>query len=134
MIAPESWPRAFPWSKGGALPKPIPAEVEDEGPTPAQTLAGLYRRCGAGGGCPYSLDQLLRVLQELRHHSAVVAPEIAGAVELPASAVYGCILEAEDYGLVRWIPEPVTTADNITAEITAAGVRFLREITMGGRY
>lgn len=65
-----------------------------------------------------------------------MATDVAREVELPASAVYGCVLELENFGLCRWIPEPVTTADNVTAEITAHGTRFLREIDPppGARY
>lgn len=120
-----------------SAPRPIPQEVLYEPPTPARTLADLYRRCSPTGGCPYGLDQITRVLAALRGRGAVVATDIATEVELPASAVYGCVLELEDYGLCRWIPEPVTSAEYITAEITAHGLRFLREINtalVGERY
>ena len=134
MIAPESKPRAYLVSATGGMAKPIPLEVEEEGPTPARTLADLYRRCGSGGGCPYSLDQLLAVLSALRYHHRAEAGELARYARLPASATYGCLLEAEDYGLARWIPRPVHLADHQTAEITGAGLRLLREIQHGGRH
>lgn len=133
MIAPEARPQAFlVGGLSGPLPKPIAAEIEEEGPTPAQTLADLYRRCGRGGGCPYSLDQLLSVLTTLRYHGRAEAGELATDAQLPASATYGCLLEAEDYGLARWIPEPVLQVDYVTAEITLTGMHFLREIEHGG--
>lgn len=100
---------------------------EDE-PSPAQTLAELYRRCAPGGGCQHTLDSLIRVLSGLGRNGAVVATDIGYSAQLPPSAVYGCVLELEDYGLARWIPEPVLRADHLTAEITEAGLRFLREI------
>lgn len=140
MIAHEARPQAFLVSRhSGHLPKPIPiaVEIEDGGPNPDQTLADLYRRCADGGGCPYTMDQIIGVLAALRYHGPVVATDIAHTARMPASAVYGCVLELEDYGLVRWIPEPVTTADNVTAEITAHGARFVREIntaSAGERY
>lgn len=140
MIVSETRPekarvQVFLWSpKSSALPKPTAIQVEDEGPTPARTLAGLYKRCGVGGGCPYTVVQIIRVLEALRYHGTVVATDIARSVEIPASAVYGCVLELEDYGLARWIPEPVHSADHITAETTLAGLRFLREIDVGGRH
>lgn len=132
MIAPERKDRTATDSL--KLSEPIVAVELDEGPNSAQVLADLYRRCGRGGGCPYSLDQIISVLEALRYHGTVVATEIAGSAGMPASAVYGCVLECEDYGLARWIPEPVLQANYVTAEITAAGMRFLREITAGGRY
>lgn len=132
MIAPQSAVEA-PRNKA---PRHIPQEVLYEPPAPARTLADLYRRCSRGGGCPYGLDQITCVLDALRGRGAVVATDIATEVELPASAVYGCVLELEDFGLCRWIPEPVTSAEYITAEITAHGARFLREINLsaGARY
>lgn len=93
----------------------------------------VSRRCGGGGGCPYSLVQLLSVLTALRYHGRAEAGKLATYAELPASATYGCLLETEDYGLSRWIARPVHLADHQTAEITLAGVRFLREINIGGR-
>lgn len=138
MIAPEHRPTAFlTGGLVGPLPKPIPAPVEYEEHTPAQTLADLYRRCSQGGGCPYSVDQVIQVLGALRGRGVVVATDIARQVELPASAVYGCVLELEDFGLCRWIPKPVTSAEHIIAEITAHGLRFLRAINtapVGERY
>lgn len=133
MIAPEPRPQAYLVSLTGGLPKSILGDIEQEGSTPAQTLADLYRRCSGGGGCPYTLDQLLGVLSALRYHGRAEAGQLATDTELPASATYGCLLETEDYGLSRWIPAPVHLADHQTAEITAAGSRFLREIQMGGR-
>lgn len=137
MIAPQERPTAFlTGGLTGPLPKPIPipVEIEDARPTSAQTLADLYRRCGRKGGCPYTLDQLISVLSALRYHGRTEAGELATDAQLPASAAYGCLLEAEDYGLSRWIPRPVHLADHQTVEITAAGSRFLREIDMGGRH
>lgn len=131
MIAPERTDRAA--SENVKLSEPIAAVELDEEPNPAQVLADLYRRCGGGGGCPYSLDQLLSVLSALRYHARAEAGELAGDAQLPVSATYGCVLELEDYGLSRWIPAPVHLADHQTAEITAAGLRFLREIQHGGR-
>lgn len=128
MIASVSRPPAYLVSTNAALPKPIPAEIVDDGHTPAQTLADLYKRCRDRGGCPCTVGQLVAVLEALRYHGTVVATDITPSIELPTSAVYGCVLELEDYGLCRWLPEPVTSADNITAEITAAGLHFLREI------
>lgn len=122
MIAPE---------KNVRLSEPVAAIELDEQSNPAQVLADLYRRCGRGGGCPYSLDQLLRVLEALRYSGRAEAGELATDAGLPASAAYGCILEAEDYGLARWIPKPVHLVDHQTAEITGAGMRFLREIDHG---
>lgn len=136
MIVPQARPQAFLVSRlSGHLPKPIPipAEIENEGPISAQILADLYRRRGGGGGCPYSLVQLLSVLTVLRYHGRAEAGQLATYAELPASATYGCLLETEDYGLSRWIARPVHLADHQTAEITLAGVRFLREINIGGR-
>lgn len=133
MIAPQPAVEAPPKS----VSRPIPQEVLYEPLAPARTLVDLYHRCSPNGGCPYSLDQLVSVLDALRSHGTVVATEIASSVALPASAVYGCVLELEDFGLCRWIPEPVTTADNVTTQITAAGSRLLREIkpsTVGERY
>lgn len=114
-----------------ALSTKISAPVDEES-NPARTLAGLYKRCGTGGGCPYTVGQIISVLEALRYHGTVVATDIANSVQMPASAVYGCVLELEDCGLTRWIPEPVLEADHITAEITLAGMRFLREIDRGG--
>lgn len=131
MIAPESKRR--PAADTVKLSEPIAAIELDETPNPAQVLADLYRRCGKGGGCPYTLDQLLSVLSPLRYHGRAEAGKLAQDARLPASATYGCLLEAEDYGLSRWIPAPVHLADHQTAEITATGLRFLREIDMGGR-
>ena len=77
MIVPQERPQAFLVGRlSGHLPKPIPipVEIEDEGPTPAQTLADLYRRCGAGGGCPYTLDQIIRVLSALRFPQTTASP------------------------------------------------------------
>lgn len=132
MIAPHPTAETAPKS----APRPIPQEVLYEPPAPSRTLADLYRRCSPKGGCPYNLDQITRVLTALRDRGAVVATEISSSVSLPASAVYGCVLELEDFGLCRWIPEPVTSAEYITAEITAHGLRFLREIhpLSGARY
>lgn len=110
------------------------------GSNSAQTLADLYRRCGPEGNGPFALDYLLRVLvalgklshpNPLRPHDPVPATEVGRIAELPATAVYGCVLELEEYGLARWVPQPITHADNITAEITRYGVRFLREIHAG---
>lgn len=130
MIAPEAKRGA---STGAVkLSEPIAAIELDEQSNPAQVLADLYRRCGSGGGCPYTLDQLLAVLSALRYHGRAEAGELATDAELPASATYGCLLETEDYGLSRWIPRPVHLADHQTAEITATGLRFLREIQHGG--
>lgn len=126
MIAPEATSTPYTTSH----PRQLPAPALDDRPTPAQTLAKLYRRCGPGGGCLYSMSQILDVLTALRDRGPVVATEIAATVGLPASAVYGCVLECEDYGLCRWIPEPVLTADYITAEITATGSRLLRELNL----
>lgn len=131
MIAPES--RRGPAPQSVKLSEPITAVELDNVQNPAQVLADLYRRCGRGGGCPYTLDQLLRVLSALRYHGRAEAGELATDAHLPASATYGCLLETEDYGLSRWIPAPVHLADHQTAEITLAGVRFLREINIGGR-
>lgn len=132
MIAPESTqtPDRSP------IPIPTPTPAIHTPPDPAHTLAALVRRCSVGGGCPYTLVQIVDVLAALRRHGVVVATEIAREVQLSASSVYGCVLELEDYGLCSWIPEPVTTSDNVTAEITAAGSRFLREINLksGARY
>lgn len=133
MIAPEHRPTAFlTGGITGPLPKPIPIPVEYEEHTPAQTLADLSRRCGRGRGCPYTLDQLLGVLAALRYHGRAEAGQLATDAELPASATYGCLLETEDCGLSRRIPAPVHLADHQTAEITATGLRFLREIEHGG--
>ena len=130
MIAPErSDQRAAEPVK---LSEPIAAVELDEAQNPAQVLADLYRRCGRGGGCPYSLDQLLGVLSALRYHGKAEAGELARCAGLPASATYGCLLEAEDYGLSRWIARPVHLADHQTAEITLAGSRLLREIRHEG--
>lgn len=118
-------------------PTLIPPQPAYKPPDPARTLTALGQRCGPGGGCPYTLAQIVGVLAALRRRGTVVATEIAREVRLPASTVYGCMLELEDYGLSRWIPEPVTTADNVTAEITADGARFLRELntaSAGQRY
>lgn len=131
MIAPESRQRTAP--EPVKLSEPIAAIELDEAPNPAQVLADLYRRCGSGGGCPYTLDQLLSVLTALRYHGRTEAQELATDARLPASATYGCVLELEDYGLSRWIPRPVHLADHQTAEITAAGSRLLREIQAAGR-
>lgn len=124
MIAPQPAVEAPPKS----VSRPIPQEVLYEPLAPARTLADLYHRCSPNGGCPYSLDQLIRVLGALRGRGTVVATEIAEEVQLPDSAVYGSVLELEDFGLCRWIPEPVTSTDYVTAEITAHGLHFLREI------
>lgn len=131
MIATERTDRTAPETV--KLSQPIVAVELDEEPNPAQVLAGLYRRCGSGGGCPYTLDQLLSVLSALRYYGRAEAGELAADARLPASATYGCVLELEDYGLSRWIPAPVHLADHQTAEITAAGLRLLREINTGGR-
>lgn len=131
MTAPETKRGAFPETV--TLCEPVAALELDQTPNPAQVLADLYRRCSPNGGCPYSLDQLLRVLSALRYHGRAEAGELATDARLPASATYGCLLEAEDYGLARWTPEPVLKADYVTAEITGAGSRFLREIKAGGR-
>lgn len=133
MIAPESAHSSY--SREAILPARI--QVASTLPDPARTLAALGKRCSASGGCPYTLSQIVDVLAALRRHGVVVATEIAREVQLPASAVYGCVLELEDFGLCRWIPEPVTSAEHITAEITAHGLRFLREINtapVGERY
>lgn len=130
MIAPRS---AVETSRTLAS-RPIPHEALYEPPAPAHTLADLYRRCGRGGGCPYSLDQLLQVLTALRYQGRAETGELAADARLPASATYGCVLELEDYGLSRWIPAPVHLVDHQTAEITLAGLRLLREIQHGGRY
>lgn len=127
MIAPQSLGRTAPDTV--RLSEPVVAVELDQGPHPAQALADLYRCCSPSGGCPYTLKQLIRVLTELRSHSAgVVATEIAAPARLPEKAVYGCVLELEGYGLARWIPEPVLRADHVTAEVTGAGLRLLREI------
>ena len=123
MIAPE---------KTATLSESIAAIELGEQSNPAQVLADLYRRCGRGGGCPYSLDHLLRVLEALRYHGRAETGDLATEAELPASATYGCLLETEDYGLSRWIPRPIHLADHQTAEITVAGLRFLREIRHQG--
>lgn len=124
MIAPAS--TQSPAYSPATIPVPTPAIHTT--PDPAHTLAALGKRCTPGGGCPYTLTQIVDVLAALRRHGVVVATEIAREVQLPASAVYGCVLELEDYGLCRWIPEPVLSADYVTAEITAHGTSFLREI------
>lgn len=131
MIAPES--TRGPSAGTVKLSEPVAAVELDEQPNPAQALAGLYRRCGRGGGCPYTLDQLFRVLSALRYHGRAEAGELAKDARLPASAAYGCLLECEDYGLARWIPRPVYLVDHQTAEVTATGLRLLREINTGGR-
>lgn len=133
MIA--AHPTAAPSRKDA--PRRVSLEAIYERLAAASTLADLYRRCAPNGGCPYSLVQVIHVLGALGGRGAVVATDIAGEVGLPASAVYGCVLELEDFGLCRWIPEPVTSAEHITAEITAHGLRFLREINtapVGERY
>lgn len=134
MIAPQTTPSTSAERKVASEPIPVPPIAENH--NPARTLAALYHRCSLAGGCPYDLRQIIRVLQAYRHHGLAVATEIAHTIGMPASAVYGCVLELEDYGLLRWIPEPVTTAEYVTAEITAAGSRFLREIDLpaGARY
>lgn len=129
MIAPKSQTRIA--GPPVMLSEHIVAAELDDVQNPAQVLADLYRRCGRGGGCPYSLDQLLSVLWTLRYHGRAEAGELATGARLPASATYGCLLEAEDYGLSRWIPAPVHLAEHQTAEITATGLRFLREIQHG---
>ena len=133
MIAPEG--RGRPALSTVKISGPIAAVEMDESRNPAQVLTDLYRRCGrgGGGGCPYSLDQLLRVLESLRYHGRAEALPLARDAHLPASATYGCLLECEDYGLSRWIPRPVYLADHQTAEITLAGSRLLREIQQEGR-
>lgn len=132
MIAPERSDRTA--LEPLKLSEPIAAVELDEEPNPAQVLADLYRRCGRGGGCPYSLDQLLSVLRALRYHGKAEAGELAKDAELPASATYGCLLETEDFGFSRWIARPVHLADHQTAEITLTGLRFLRETQdRGGR-
>ena len=131
MIAPESEQRTTP--EAVTLSEPIMAVELDEAPNPAQVLADLYRRCGRGGGCPYTLDQLISVLTALRYHGRAEARQLARDARLPASATYGCLLECEDYGLSRWIPRPVHLVDHQTAEITATGLRLLREISTRGR-
>lgn len=128
MIAPRTTTPTAPTKTN--MSEPVPAPTIGEEHNPAGTLAALYRRCSPGGGCPFTLGQLIRVLGAYRYHGVAVATEVAHIVGMPASAVYGCVLECEDYGLLRWIPEPVTSADNITAEITAAGSRLLREIDL----
>ena len=48
MMAPESRPRAYLVSATGALPKPIAAEIEEEGPTLARSTSvrpSPGRRC-----------------------------------------------------------------------------------------
>lgn len=130
MIAPERKQDSSP--EIVRLSQPIAAVELDEEPNPAQVLADLYRRCGSGGGCPYTLDQLLSVLSALRYHGRADTGDLATDARLPASATYGCVLELEDYGLSRWIPSPVHLAHHQTAEITATGLRFLREIEHGG--
>ena len=132
MIAPES--RRGPAPRTVKLSEPITAVELDDVQNPAQVLADLYRRCGRGGGCPYTLDQLISVLSALRCHGSAEAHQLATDARLPASATYGCLLEAEDYGLARWIPAPVHLAEYQTAEITLAGSRLLREINTGGRH
>lgn len=128
MIAPQTTPSTT--ATKNLVSEPIPAPAIAENHNPARTLAALYHRCSPAGGCPYDLQQIIRVLQAYRYRGLAVATEIANNVGMPASAVYGCVLELEDYGLLRWIPEPVTTAEYVTAEITAAGSRFLREIDL----
>ena len=128
MIATQTTPSTT--ATKNVVSEPIPAPTIAENHNPARTLAALYHRCSPGGGCPYSLQQIIQVLEAFRYHGVAVATEIANTVGMPASAVYGCVLECEDYGLLRWIPEPVTTAEHVTAEITATGSRFLREIDL----
>ena len=128
MIAPQTTPSTSATKK--VVSEPILAPVFAENHNPARTLTALYHRCSPAGGCPYDLRQIIRVLQAYRHHGLAVATEIPHTIGIPNSAVYGCVLELEDYGLLRWLPEPVTTAEYVTAEITAAGSRFLREIDL----
>lgn len=132
MIAPQAPAQTSPARE--RLSEPLAAVELDEQPNPAQVLADLYRRCGSGGGCPYTLDQLLWVLSALRDHGRDEAGELAKDAQLPASAAYSCLLEAEDYGLSRWIPGPLHLVDHQTAEITLAGSRLLREIELGSRH
>lgn len=105
----------------------------------ARTLAAMCRECSCSGGCPYTLDQLVRALRALKAHGygrMAATIELADHSGLPAGVVYGCVLELKDYGLARWAQEPIPTPDDAAAEITADGVRFLREIDVrrrGGR-
>lgn len=95
---------------------------------PARALSGLYHRCGAHGGSPYTIEQLFTVLAGLRYFGTAQASDVGRGLSLPASAVYGCFLELEDFGLLRWLAHPVISADYVTAEITDTGLRLLREI------